>query len=358
MSSVSCSPAGRTPTGPRSRASRPMRSCAISGREARRPSTGPPHSAPRRRFNSFSTRGPSSTLGTRTAIRRSHGRAGTCARPRSSENSASAALLSTRGLSDGKCLELQSERGRGRILRITKPMQVLDVGGTVFQLRFLPDNRRLVIGTHDQTRNVTFEVLTLPGSGRVRLPIAASNLDSWWYYSHYGNAIAVHPTGEACYIGWDGRLYAFRTADGKSLPVPKEVKAHQVVLSPTGDRLLAAYLTHSERHLYAATTGPKGGRVVWRQSVPDVFAQVAGFLPDGEQFVTVDGAIRIRAFDTGNELQAGRVKPVGSQHPQISPDGRHLGTVGYHAMYFWDLTTLGKPRRISGTSSFGDFRSF
>jgi WD40 repeat protein len=98
--------------------------------------------------------------------------------------------------------------------------------------------------------------------------------------------------------------------------------------------------------------------VVWRKPVPDVFAQLAGFLPDGDRFVTVDGAIRIRAFDTGNALQAGRVKPVGGQQPQISPDGRHLGTVGYHSMYFWDLTTLGKPRRISGTSSFGDFRSF
>ena len=35
-----------------------------------------------------------------------------------------------------------------------------------------------------------------------------------------------------------------------------------------------------------------------------------------------------------------------------------IGLIGYGKMYFWDLTTLDKPRKIGGSSSFGDFRSF
>src|SRR5262249_2638920 len=31
--------------------------------------------------------------------------------------------------------------------------------------------------------------------------------------------------------------------------------------------------------------------------------------------------------------------------------------MGYHSMYVYDLPALGKPRRISASSSFGDFRS-
>jgi WD40 repeat protein len=49
---------------------------------------------------------------------------------------------------------------------------------------------------------------------------------------------------------------------------------------------------------------------------------------------------------------------MGAQQPQISPDGTRLGLVGYGSMYVWDLTTLEKPRKISGSSNFGDFRSF
>jgi WD40 repeat protein len=236
-------------------------------------------------------------------------------------------------------------------------MRVLEVGGDVFLLRFLPDNRGLVIGTADGKRKVTFGVLPLWAGERAPLKVPRADLDSWWNHACYGNALAVHPLGEVCYIAWAGRLHAFRTADGEPIPVPEGAQAHQVVLSPDGDRLLAAHRTDSRRQLFALTTGPKGA-VVWRKTLPLEFVQVAGFLPDGERFVTVDGAVRVRSFDTGDQLAASRVKPAGAQQPQVSQDGRHLGVVGYGKMYFWDLTTLDKPRKIGGSSNFGDFRSF
>jgi WD40 repeat protein len=237
-------------------------------------------------------------------------------------------------------------------------MRVLDVGGDVFLLRFLPDNQALVVGTADEKRRVTFGVLPLWAGERAPLKVPRADLDSWWYSSLYGNALAVHPLGEACYIAWAGRLHAFRTADGEPIPMPKGAQAHQVVLSPGGDRLLAAYRTDSRRQLFALTTSLKGGAVVWQETLPREFVQVAGFLPDGERFVTVDDAVRIRSFATGDQLAASRVKPAGAQQPQVSQDGRHLGLVGYGKMYFWELATLDKPRKIGGSSNFGDFRSF
>src|SRR5262249_43594303 len=165
---------------------------------------------------------------------------------------------------------------------VGETMQILQVGNNVFQLRFLPDNRRLVVGTADADRKVAFDVLSRPGGERVRLDVPRADLDSWWYQAWYGNAIAVHPSAESCYIAWAGDLYAFRTADGKPLPVPKDVQAHQVVLSPDGERLMAAHRTDTTRQLFAVQTGPDGSTVVWQRTVPREFSQVAGFLPDGE----------------------------------------------------------------------------
>lgn len=236
-------------------------------------------------------------------------------------------------------------------------MLVFDVGQSVFQLRFLPDGRRLVVAAVGPGEQVTFAVLSLADGGRVPLNVPNAKFSSWWSSGKYGNPIAVHPSGDICYIGWAGHLYAFRNADGKSLRTPKDIQAHQLALSPDGGRLLAAYCSSNEGQVSAATAGRKGWVLGWRKTIPRL-NQVAGFLPDGERFVTVEGVVCVRSFATGDALVTGRLKSVGWKHPQISPDGRLLGLVGYHAMYFWDLATLAKPRRISGSSSFGDFRSF
>jgi WD40 repeat protein len=237
-------------------------------------------------------------------------------------------------------------------------MRVLEVGENVFLLRFLPDGRRLVVATADKNRSVTFSLLSLTDGGHVPLDVRGTKIDAWWYHAWYGNAVAIHPSGESLYIAYAGRLYAFRTADGKALRVPERVRAHQVILSPNGDRLLTAYRNPSSKQLFAVATGSKGGSVLWRQNIAPELAQVAGFLPDGERFVTIEEVVRIRSFETGDAVTAGRYKPVGSQQPQVSPDGRYLAAIGYGKMYFWDVATLEKPRRIGGTQSFGDFRSF
>jgi WD40 repeat protein len=238
-------------------------------------------------------------------------------------------------------------------------VQVLEIGQTVFLIRFLPDGRRLVVGTHGPHPDapVTFHVVSLTTGERVQLDIGPAKINDWWYTAWYGNAIAVHPSGESCYIAWDDKLYAFGTSDGRPLPVPRGVRANQVALSADGERLLAAYRFRAGNELYGGWPGTTKGRP-WQIELPERFTTLAGFLPDGERFVTVEEVVRIRSFEKGQELTASRYKPVGAQQPQISPDGRYLGVIGYSSMYFWDLTTLVKARKIGGSSNYGDFRSF
>ena len=105
-------------------------------------------------------------------------------------------------------------------------------------------------------------------------------------------------------------------------------------------------------------TGRRGGKVEWFRVLDEGFWQLAGFLPDGERFVTIEEVVRIRSFTTNAELAAGQHKAAGSQQPQISPDGRLLAAIGYGGIDLWDLTTLDEPQKIRGSSNFGDFRSF
>jgi WD40 repeat protein len=97
--------------------------------------------------------------------------------------------------------------------------------------------------------------------------------------------------------------------------------------------------------------------IVGRTKLPAEARTVAGFLPDGERFVTIEDKVRVRSFATGEEQMAGKYKVHAAHQPQISADGRYLAALGYGNMYVWDLTTLVKPGKIGGTATFGDFRS-
>src|SRR5262245_27961487 len=155
-------------------------------------------------------------------------------------------------------------------------MLVLEVGQSVSHLQFLPDSRRLLVGFSTPG----FEVWTLPGDRRVRLPLSKLHDVPWWI-TRYGSWVAVHPSGEWCYIPWNGRLLSFRTADGRPRPVPKNVEAHQVVISPDGQRAVTAYLTTSHRQLSTFHTDKEA------PAGPDMDAyaclSVRGRLPAGQR---------------------------------------------------------------------------
>ncbi|HUT93249.1 MAG TPA: WD40 repeat domain-containing protein [Thermoguttaceae bacterium] len=231
-------------------------------------------------------------------------------------------------------------------------MQVLEAGDGVTQLRFLPDGRRLLAAVAFADGQAGIDVWTLPQGDRVRLPLPTPG--KWADV----NAVAIHPSGESCYVAWDGRLLSFRTADGAPLPVP-DVAAHQVVVSPSGDRLVVARFHYGNHDICALETNAESSRVIWHATSTQSVHHLAGFLPDGERLVTVDdSAVRIRAFADNKELAATRFPANSVSHPLLSPDGQHLGVSGYTSMYVYETAQLGKPRRISGSQAFGNFISF
>jgi WD40 repeat protein len=240
-------------------------------------------------------------------------------------------------------------------------MNVLDAGGgRVALLRFLPDSRRILVGRETADRSVAFSILTLPDGNCVDLPLPHLPFQSRYFYG-YGPNVAIHPSGETCHIAWEGQLFAFRTDDGQSLPVPAGFTAHQVVISRDGQRLLAADLGSSEKiMLFAFENIGDRFQNLWTKPQEYRFANVAGFLPDGERFITIDHepGVSIRRFADGEEEKSARYPAGSSRQPELSADGRYLGIMGYSSWYLYDTTDLGKPRRITANRSSGDYVSF
>jgi WD40 repeat protein len=104
--------------------------------------------------------------------------------------------------------------------------------------------------------------------------------------------------------------------------------------------------------------GPEGGSVIWSKLVPWSFRDLAGFLPGGMRFVTIDEYARIHEFNTGNEQWQARCMTRRTDLSQISPDGRVLGAIAFSSMYFYDLTGGSTPRRIGSTQGAARFMSF
>jgi WD40 repeat protein len=236
-------------------------------------------------------------------------------------------------------------------------MHLLQAGDSVIQLRFFPDSRHLLACVASEKHVVNFDVWTLPDGGRVRLPVPELEAKAWWNEGTV-NSVAIHPSGVLCYIARAGRLFSFRTADGTPLAVPEGVPANQVILSPGGDRLLTADLTYSRQQLAAVRLDARGGTVLWQRALPARFRQVAAFLPDGEHFVTIADTVSICSFATGDEQAVTRYPSSYASQPQLSPDGQHLGAIGYGSMYLFAIAALGKPRRITSTRTYGNFKSF
>lgn len=234
-------------------------------------------------------------------------------------------------------------------------MRVLTVGKPITNLRFTADGQRLVVGwwTHEEGPHLelcSFDGARLP----VRLPA--------WDRMTYERPIPVHPVGDIVYVAWGEQLYSFRAADGEVVAWPNLMPAQQMIVSADGTRVVLAQIVYADRAIHYQVQGgavaPAGHRVDWDRTLVAPFA-LGGFLPDGERFLTVDdGAVRLRAFATGEELTARRYPTYNINDPQLSPDGRHLGIIGYSTMYLYAVPALGKPRKFASTRSFGDFRSF
>lgn len=235
-------------------------------------------------------------------------------------------------------------------------MQVLTVGAPVRQVRFLPDGCRLLVRRRPEpdSGQSTLDLISLADGTRRTLTMPAPEDGV--------NAVALSPDGETCYVARAGRMHAFRTADASRLPGLDQVQGQQVIVSPNGRRLLIGQIVYPSRQVHlqvtALTVQGEDYRVLWQREL-QAPAQLAGFLPDGERFVSIDDkAVHVRSFTDGEALAKARYPSHHIYHPQISPDGKHLGVIGYGSVYFYDAAAPGKPRKISSGRAFGDFRSF
>lgn len=237
-------------------------------------------------------------------------------------------------------------------------MQVLTVGATVLQIRFLPDGRRLLVSCSPEPASgrSTLHLLSLADGARQTLTLPATE------GRDRIDAVALSPDGQTCYVARAGRMHVFRTADASRVPGLDQVQGQQVIVSPDGSRLLIGHVVYPAHqvHLQVTALTVQGGdyRVLWQRELVAP-AHLAGFLPDGERFVSIDDqAVQVRSFTDGEALAKARYPSHHINQPQISPDGMHLGVIGYGSMYFYDTAAPGKPRKISSGRTFGDFRSF
>jgi WD40 repeat protein len=229
-------------------------------------------------------------------------------------------------------------------------MRVFEAGSAVSHLQFLPDSRRLLLALAAPQEAMNLEVWSLPGGERVRLRLPKVD-PTLWQHAENGPWIAIHPTRDWCYVAWNGHLYSFDTSDGTPRRVPARILADSVIISPDGERVVAAY---SGEITTLSSDKPEG--TVSRAMVSPKFRFLAGFLPGGERMVWVEEGIHIGTPGKGNEGEPSTKKCLGNR-PRISADGRYLALLGYSSMYLHNLSALGKPRQIKSSSNFGDFRS-
>lgn len=232
-------------------------------------------------------------------------------------------------------------------------MLILEFPNPVKYLHFLPDGRLLAALRTDEGGGAV-DIWSIPQGERSRIPLP--NRAVWGDTP----SLAIPPGGKLFYVCWNGRLLSFSTEDGKLLPSPDAGKAHQVIVSPEGNEfVIAQTLSWRDHQIRGVQLGAKSKRVIWNDSSSEHGHFLCGFLPDGERYVAVDGqAVRIRAFADNRELDTARFSANSPGFPVMSPDRKYLAVTGYTSMYIYDLTNLGKPRRISGPTTFGNFRSF
>ncbi|WP_020470212.1 WD40 repeat domain-containing protein [Zavarzinella formosa] len=240
-------------------------------------------------------------------------------------------------------------------------MKVLNAPGGVTQLRFLPDGQRLIVEA-----NAWFHVLTIETGESIPLSSSKKVLPADWNFRQ-SHEVAVPSAGDWFYVIGDGYLRSFLLKDCSPRPVPEiHNNFRHVAVSASADRVLAVVpgtysgnIPWKPMRLCAIDTSPTGDQARFDMPLPPEYQRLVGILPDGKRFVTLeDMKIRIRDLSDGRELASGKHKIHGGDWAQLSPDGRHVGTLGRHSMYVTDLEPLAKPRLISGSSNNNNFISF
>jgi len=229
-------------------------------------------------------------------------------------------------------------------------MRVLSVGDNVIVLRFLPDGRRLLVGTATPRGRVDFAVWPLASGKPVPLRLPKMFARSWWA-TDFGNPVAVHPSGAFGYVAWDGKVSSFHTTTGRPRPVPEFVRGSEVVISPDGNAIATGHFTPTRREVHTVGTAGTDG-VSACEVKQRTFKHLVGYIPEGNLLVTLDDGVYV------SRTRVASVPRGKAYHPQLSADGRHLGVVVAGNLYLYDLGRSEKPRKIGNTRWSGRIWTF
>ena len=231
-------------------------------------------------------------------------------------------------------------------------MQVLEVGHTVFLLRFLPDGRRLVVGTVGPHPEPGGHVRRAVAAGRGARPAGrAAGRTSALVEPRLVRQrdrrppvgrVVLHRLGRPAVRLPDRRRRAAAGARGASRPTRSSCRrtASGSWRSTAHGRAAGCSWRGPGRRRarrLARSTCPRGSRP-WPGSCrtasgssPSRRSSASGRSPRGTKW---------RRAGTSRSARSSR---------RSRADGRYLAAMGYGSMYFWDLTTLDKPRKISGS---------
>jgi WD40 repeat protein len=227
-------------------------------------------------------------------------------------------------------------------------MQILDAGAPVHWLRFLPDGRRLLIGTDAGGQGpVRLVVWPLDGGPKVAIPCPRRNLTAW-FDAGYPSTLGFHPTRPLGFVAWGGLMIPFDVRNGRVSPSPRQVEADQFALSIDGRRLVTyRFGVAAESHLRGWDASRDDVRLLWEEPIAGNPIRLCGFLHDGDRIVIAHpNRVSVLSFGDRGARASVRLAATERDRPSIAMDDRTLGLVLRGRLTLLDLPNLDAARTL------------
>jgi len=241
-------------------------------------------------------------------------------------------------------------------------MHIFETGQRVDFLKFLPDGERLLVSSARTSQKSQLEIWH-PLSGESVPFDVPGDRDGAALPLYSPNQVAFSTNGELCYVVWKHKFYVLETATGLRREIPGgqlvNLLPSQIAISPDRKQLKILCHNYGVKPHQLLTVEAASLKLLNQNELRDTWPMLAPYLPDGKTFVTIDeDRVAVRQSQDDEVIAECSYPANSSNMPVLSPDGQTLAVAGYSSLYFFDLQTLAKPRRITTKQSGGDYRSY